>query len=218
MRNDVPAAKTRRTAFSSLLGAPDVSAARPLRPGVSTMKATLKLLYPLDEFYVQAGRALPTVARIAPHEVPEPYRQLLVHTNDMTPTLEKFHGARISIRVMEKRQQAHEYARQVVLTLNGSEHPIEFGAIVIHLQHLPGGAREQILEGKRPLGSILASNRIEHKSKPEAFIRVTSDAVMESALELEGRHELYGRRNVLSDRKGNTLADVVEILPPLSAL
>ncbi len=189
------------------------SSPNPLSWPFMVSKPIVKLFYPLDEFYEHNKSALPAVTPVAPEAVPEPQRRLLVHAFDMTPTLEEFHGGRIGIRVLSKRQSGDAYARQVVLVLNAGQ-PVEFGGIIIHLQHFPPAAREQILEGKLPLGTILATHKIQHKSSPLAFFRVTSDRVINEALGLTGAHELYGRRNVLLDERGNVLANVVEILPP----
>src|SRR5262249_966101 len=117
--------------------------------GMPGMRETA-LLYPLDEFYAQAGLALPPVQQVDGTQVPEPYRQLLVHNNDMTPTLEAFHGERIHLRVLARRLEGDAYLRQVLLILNGGIMSVEFGAIVIHLQHFPPAAREAIVEGFRP--------------------------------------------------------------------
>ena len=178
------------------------------------MNSSLSLLYPLDEFYTEAGLALPLVQRVEGLDVPEPCRQLLVHDRDMTPTLEAFHGERIHLRVLARRLDGDAYARQVVLTLNDSARAVEFGAIVIHLQHFPPAAREQVLEGRRPLGTILHDHRIAHQSRPLSFFRVTSDTLMNQALRLLEPQVLYGRRNVIWDAGENQLANIVEILPP----
>src|SRR5438309_1401373 len=82
-------------------------------------ESELRLLFPLDEFYALSGRPLPPAAQLKGEEVPEPYRQLLVHDRDMTPTLEAFHGDRIHLRVLERRIEEHALWRQVVLTLDG---------------------------------------------------------------------------------------------------
>lgn len=179
------------------------------------MNSRMRLLYPLDEFYLQAGLSLPTVCQLRGEEVPEPFKRLLVHENDMTPTLEAFHGGRLSVRVLMRRWEGNTYARHVLLTLNGSQKPVEFGAIVIHLQHLPREARDEILAERRPLGTILAEHHVAHTSHPLAFIRVTSDDRMKTALHLNGTPTLYGRRNILRDANGNVLAEIVEILPPV---
>jgi chorismate-pyruvate lyase len=178
------------------------------------MNSSLSLFYPLDQFYTAAGLALPPVHEVEGSDVPEPCRQLLVHDSDMTPTLEAFHGERIHLRVLARRLDGDAYARQVVLTLNGSARPVEFGAIVIHLQHFPPAAREEILEGYRPLGTVLHDHHIGHQSRPLSYLRVTSDGVINEALHLPESRSLYGRRNVIRDADGNELANIVEILPP----
>ena len=61
--------------------------------------------YPLTEFYARAGRPLPVPEPLAPADVPEPYRRLLVHGNDMTPTLERFHGERIVLQLIHRHTQ-----------------------------------------------------------------------------------------------------------------
>jgi chorismate-pyruvate lyase len=180
------------------------------------MDRELNLLFPLDRFYGRASLALPPVNPVPGAEVPEPYRQLLVGDHDMTPTLESFHGDRIHLQVMEREHdpKAETLTRMVVLRLIGNERPVEFGCIVIDLVLFPPDARERVLEGASPLGTILADYHIEHFSHPLAFVRVSSDALMGEVLGLTGQHVLYGRRNRLLTRQGEVLADILEILPP----
>src|SRR5690349_11936615 len=121
------------------------------------MERKLNLLFPLDRFYSQASLPLPTVIQIPGEELPDPYGRLLVGNHDMTPTLEAFHGERIHIRVIERQQDADTYGRLVVLILDECAKPVEFGAIIIHLSRFPPEARERILEGQIPLGTILAT-------------------------------------------------------------
>jgi chorismate-pyruvate lyase len=178
------------------------------------MDRELNLLFPLDRFYAPLALPLPTARRIPPEEVPDPYRRLLVGNHDMTPTLEAFHGARIQLHLLERRRDGDTLARMVALMLEGSAQPVEFGAILIYLPHFPPAARERILEGRCPLGTILATCSIEHLSRPQAFLRVVSDTRIEEALCLSGQRVLYGRRNVLLTLQNDLLADIVEILPP----
>jgi chorismate-pyruvate lyase len=178
------------------------------------MPEKVALLYPLDMFYGQAGTPLPPIDAVDGEQVPEPYRQLLVHGHDMTPTLERFHGERIHLRLLARALEGETLSRQVVLLLNESHRPVEFGAIVIYLQHFPAAAREEVLEGRRPLGTILYDHQIEHQSRPLTFIRVAPDGTMQDALQLSEARALYGRRNVIRNAEGLELADIVEILPP----
>src|SRR3954470_4498490 len=86
------------------------------------------ILYPLDELYARAGRTLPVIERIPGGQIPEPYRSLLVHESDMTPTLENHHGGGIHLKILHREQRDDFYFREVALLLRGSEKPVEFGA------------------------------------------------------------------------------------------
>src|SRR5689334_5146854 len=108
---------------------------RPFPPetGRSLPAAALPYAHPLDEFYARAGLKLPKIDRIADQDLPQPYRSLLSHEKDMTPTLEKHHGAEIHLRVLGRERRGDFYFREVVLELDGSNTPVEFGAIKMSL-------------------------------------------------------------------------------------
>lgn len=170
--------------------------------------------YPLDEFYARSGTRLPPLQLIEGQEIPEPHRSLLVHENDMTSTLENFHRERVHLKVHAREVRGEAYFRAVVLELDKSLKPVEFGCIRIELRHFPKPAREEILRAYRPLGGILRDFELEYVSRPKAFLRIASDPLINRLLNLDGAQVLYGRRNTLSDPRGNTLADILEILPP----
>lgn len=170
--------------------------------------------YPLDEFYARAGLALPRIDQITGDEMPQPYRGLLVHQNDMTPTLEKFHGGKIHIHALRTDQRDGFYFREVVLELDADDSPVEFGAIKINLALFDPSARRLILGEHLPLGQILSDCVVNHTSKPKAYLRLEADELIGGALRLEGPATLYGRRNTLFDQNGRSLAEIVEILPP----
>src|SRR5262245_16468240 len=69
--------------------------------------------HPLDEFYADLGRPLPPLEQVEAEAVPQPYRQLLVHHRDMTPTLEAFHGRDIHLRLLGRRRKGEQYFREV---------------------------------------------------------------------------------------------------------
>ena len=171
------------------------------------------MVYPLDDFYAQAGRPLPRIEVVQGADVPQPYKTLLVHKHDMTPTLRGFYGRAIHLQVLRRQQRDDFYFREVVLLLEGSGAPVEFGAIKINLSLFPPAARRHILEERLPLGQILHEHGIPHSSRPKAFLRIFSDDLINQALGLNGVQELYGRRNTLSDSVQRPLAEIVEILP-----
>ncbi|MBI3831200.1 MAG: hypothetical protein HY291_16905 [Planctomycetes bacterium] len=169
---------------------------------------------PLASFYAKAKAKLPLIEVISGEEMPEPYRGLLVHTGDMTPTLERYHKDGIHLRVLNSEVRGDSYSRNVVLLTDHGEKPIEFGAIRIDLALFPAPGREAIVEGRRPLGGILRELNLPHRSSPKAYFKLKADAAIRRAFGLKGRHVLYGRCNTLWNSAERPLAEIVEILPP----
>jgi chorismate-pyruvate lyase len=169
---------------------------------------------PLLDFYNRAGEPAPELFTINCKEMPEPYRSLLVHDDDMTPTLEKFHGERIHLRLIGREKSENSYVREVVLEAGSTNKPVEFGAIAIHLEHFPKHSQELILGESTPLGTILGSHNIDHESHPQAYFKLQADPLITEAFGLSKSTGLYGRCNVHKDLEGNHLAEIVEILPP----
>ena len=186
----------------------------PLKSQPLVAAAVLPFAYPLDEFYALARRELPPIEQIEEKDMPEPYRKLLVHQQDMTPTLEAHHGRKIFLNVISRQLRGDFYFREVILLTERIGKPVEFGAIKINLGIIPATARRLILEEQEPLGTILHDSKITHTSRPKAFLRSHADQFIKGALQLSGEHVLYGRRNTLFDAKQRPLAEIVEILPP----
>lgn len=172
------------------------------------------IVHPLDEFYARSGLALPPLQQIDPEVMPEPYKRLLVHQSDMTSTLETFHGSRVRLDVLRKEEREGSYFREVILKLEDTNKPVEFGAIRIYLGLFPPAAQALVLAEQWPLGRILKECDVPYVSSPIAFLRIASDHLINEVLRLSGAQLLYGRRNTLLDASGQPLADIVEILPP----
>ena len=176
------------------------------------------LFAPLCCFYGAAGLLALEPDILDARELPQPARRLLWHDTDMTSTLEGFFGDRIYLDVLRQEQQEAILTRQVTLRLNSSDRGVEFGAIRIDLSRLAARQKQLIREGRQPLGAILNDFDIPYESHASQFFRVKADPVMIKCLALEGPQGLYGRCNTLTYKDGTTLADVVEVLPPLCFL
>ncbi len=173
------------------------------------------ILAPLARFYERSDRRLPDVRLLDGDNIPAPYHTLLVHDADMTSTLERFHGERVRLRILESRRNGSTYEREVVLVAGNAARPVEFGAIGIMLDRFSGDVQEVILKGATPLGAILQEFAIPFVSMPQAFFEIHADDLMAEALEVAAPALLYGRRNTLITPAGETLAEIVEILPPV---
>lgn len=175
------------------------------------------LLVPLSDFYADTGRDTPVVEEVAGPDMPHPYRDLLVHDNDMTPTLEAHWGERVHLRLIDMEIDDGVLTRQVVLETDSDSEPTEFGAIRIFLDRFENDeARRLVREGRIPLGTILADYSIPHHSHPTGYFRVRCDDVIGRALGLTDRPALFGRHNILhAEDDAGPIAEVVEILPPM---
>lgn len=174
----------------------------------------IELLHPLTLFRKRDGRPLPIFEEIAGLAMPEPYRKLLVHHGDMTSRLEQFHGSPMKLRILHIERTGSEYRREVLLCAQDSGLPVEYGAIEIHLDAFPEELREQIVEGRLPLGGLLNRAHFVYSSSPRAFLRLLPDLSLSRLFGLETAAGQYGRCNVLLDHEGVELAHIVEVLRP----
>jgi hypothetical protein len=156
---------------------------------------------------------LTTLAR---DEVPPPYRDLLVHSRDMTPTLEQFYGELLELRPLRRQHDNANYRREVTLNLRATGRPVEYGVIQINLTRFSPAAAQLIIEAEKPLGAILASQAVAHMSWPLNFFRLESNSHLTEALHLDGPCTLYGRHNLLLDGLRRLLAEVIEVLAPVT--
>lgn len=173
------------------------------------------LVYPLDRFYARDAMPLPALRELPGEALPEPYRQLLVHDDDMTPTLEAWFYSDIHIEVWSRGHQGDLYLREVLLRLDRDLRPVEFGANQINLALFAPDVRRLILDEYLPLGHILKMRKIPHQGHPLGYFEVEADARLQRAFRLTGPRCLYGRRNRITDPQGRVLSDIVEILTPL---
>ena len=172
------------------------------------------LLYPLTLFCQNGGHPLPSFKVIDGAQMPEPYRSLLVHHGDMTSRLEDFHGGPVIIEVLHQERTPETYRREVVLRVEKTGLPVEYGAIEIDLAAFDGELRRLILEEHLPLGGLLNRFGIQYRSEPRAFIHLGSDPVMQRVFGMPAAHTFFGRCNLLFGEGGRLLARIVEVLRP----
>jgi hypothetical protein len=192
----------------------DLPTTVPVRETLEIVGECPKFLHLLGAFYQEMAEAPPSVAELVdPRTIPEPCRRLLAHRHDMTPTLEEYYREKADLRVLARAVDGESLFRHVVLQGAESKRPFEYGAIRIALPALAGPARRQVIECRTPLGRILRTHGISHRSCPGGFFKIQANRLMVRALALDGPRWLYGRCNCLSGEAGRVIAEVVEILP-----
>ena len=65
----------------------------------------------------------------------------------------------------------------------------------------------------KPLGKLLEEHKIDYISNPRGYFKLKSDNLMSEILKCPLSEYLYGRCNKITDNKGYTIADIVEVLP-----
>jgi hypothetical protein len=138
--------------------------------------------------------------------MPQPYRALLAHENDMTQTLQTYHGEETVLKVHQSKHDGTDYLREVSLVLAPSGTAVEYGAICLHLA---------ILDNTRPLGALIASQQLKVTHNPGPYFSVQPDARILDLLSLKQASTLYGRCNTIRLSDDTPIAQVVEILPLL---
>ena len=171
------------------------------------------LQYPLDELYERFGRDMPEMLARKGDEVPEPYRSLLVHDCDMTPTLGSFHASPIYVTAINSFTENGFYYREVLLSSCKNDRPLLYGAIKINLSLLPEKGAQKVLGEIEPFGGILHECKVPHSSKPSGYFEVSAGDFIADQLNVPVGSLLFGRRNTLYSKKLEPLAEIVEILP-----
>jgi len=172
----------------------------------------LNPLYPLDLVYRRAGVITPNVSVVAPEDIPLPYRSLLVHDSDMTLTLERHFGGRVTLRPLSTFTNGTSYFRRVLLVQEYSGQPVEMGAIRMKLEAFGTTLRRRILRNEVPLGRILRDGKFDYVSRVKAFLAIEPNPEMMGVFWMREPRLLYGRRTELI-RKNTKIGDIVEVLP-----
>jgi hypothetical protein len=171
--------------------------------------APLRRLHGRDSSSPLQPSALPAEA------MPQPYRALLAHENDMTQTLQTYHGEETVLKVHQSKHDGTDYLREVSLVLAPSGSAVEYGAICLHLAPFSDTMREAILDNTRPLGALIASQQLKVTHNPGPYFSVQPDARILDLLSLKQASTLYGRCNTIRLSDDTPIAQVVEILPLL---
>jgi len=146
-------------------------------------------------------------------EIPEPYRSLLVHDDDMTSTLERFHGSPIWLDVLRVGPHGKRYVREVVLWRERDRRPVEYGMLEADIEAYPEALRPAVLAGERPLGFLLNDANVAFRSNRLGLFRVAVECTAGLLPQGTGGEFRYGRYNELLTAEGRSLAKIIEILP-----
>ena len=155
-----------------------------------------------------------TTVEVPTGDLPQPYYRLLVHSHHMTVTVEDYYRSRVDVRVLASRRGGNEYARKILLSAHDTGRVVQFGLVRINLGVCPEPVRNEILEGKTPLGRVLIQHNMLRRIEPVAFLRVSLAREMADWFGAEPGTTTFGRLGVIytGDRPA---VEVLEILAPV---
>lgn len=167
---------------------------------------SLFALFPRGD-YLRAWQA------VAGEQVPQPYRDLLVHEYHMTVTVEAHHGAPVDVKVLHVNRNDDAYARMILLSLQGSGKIVQFGIMRIHFRYCDEAVRQEILAENKPLGRILIEHDVLRRIEPTAFLRITPGPVMMHWFDLKQPATTYGRLALIHCNE-QPAVELLEIVAP----
>jgi hypothetical protein len=152
---------------------------------------------------------------LAATNVPEPARQLLVHSHDMTSTLASFHESPLRVEVLQRQREGDLYLREVFLRTVPVDAIVEYGIIAIALEQFTPVQQDAVQAGQVPLGGLLHRFKLAFESAPIGFFSAPGTALTRTPLATSTDAMCFGRFNRLTKQTGEPLAWILEILPPV---
>jgi hypothetical protein len=154
---------------------------QPARRAGPDLPALFGLFPPADD--------VPQYTLVHGPDVPEPYHGLLVHEHHMTVTVESFYNNLVDVRVLERVKTAADYARKILLTLQGSGRVVQFG--------------------------IMREHNVLRRIEPTAYLRVTPGAAMMQWFGLAAPLPTYGRLALIHCNE-QPAVELLEIVAPIT--
>lgn len=179
------------------------------------MIPSLDLLHRLIRIFYSTPDALGHFTAESQEQLPKHFAKLLAHHEHMTVTVEAFHGCPVDVEVLETKWQSPIYCRKILLRKSTDQTPVQFGLVRLDTSVLAPQVRDEIIDGKIPLGRVLIQHNVMRKVQLETLWRI------EASQELAGHFNrttlpiaTYGRTAII--HFGNTPAlELLEIVAPM---
>jgi chorismate-pyruvate lyase len=146
-------------------------------------------------------------------QVPQPYHELLVHDQHMTVTLERFHSQRVHLTVLARRRQENDYARMILLSLEGSGEIVEFGTVRMDLSCVSEAVRAAIVAGRTPLGRVLIEHNVLRHIDPIGYLRIAPSQQLRAWFNAPDTDPIFGRVAIITCN-GQPAVQLLEIVRP----
>ena len=156
-----------------------------------------------------------SATHVAAKLAPEPYKSMLVHEHHMTVTMEEYHGCKVEVRVLERKEVEGLYCRKILLVKEGTDDVVQFGIVRFNLEYVMPAVREEILSEQIPLGRVLINHNVLRHIDFGALLKIEAGPGLARHFQMDEGGETYGR---LATIFCNHLpaVDLLEISSPLA--
>lgn len=148
---------------------------------------------------------------VAPDDIPQPFRTLLVHEKHMTLTLTAHYGAFLELNVREMHYEGSLYSRKISLTIPRDHEVVEYGLIRLDLRYVPQTVWPEIFQQRTPMGELLLRHNILQRVQPKWFLRLEAQSSVLSWIGAKTACPLFGRLGTIYCN-GEPAVEVLEIV------
>ena len=154
------------------------------------------------------------VEHIPSATTPEPYRSMLVHEHHMTVTMENYHQCAVDVKVLDSHLDGESYTRKILLSKQGTSQVVQFGIVRFNFETVTAAVKEEILNGKTPLGRVLIQHNVLRHIDLGAILRISTGERLAQHFACEQGTLTYGRlATIFCNNK--PAVDLLEISAPL---
>lgn len=155
----------------------------------------------------------PEMVLLPGDEIPAVSRELLVHDEHMTVTVERFLSEPVRLHVLQQIQTDSHYSRAILLSGSESGRLIQFGIVRIDLTTVGDAVRQEIQAGVTPLGRILIEHDVMRSIHPSYYLKITPTGEMMALLKLADASPIYGRLATIMTHSHPAI-EVLEVVAP----
>lgn len=168
----------------------------------------------------EGGKALlGDVKHVPAGLLPESYRQLLAHYQHMTVTMESYHGAPVSVEVLDRSLSGLIYSREILLRLESEGRfpkgtVVQYGLVRFDLQYVTEMVRNDLLSESIPLGRVLITHNVLRHIDLGALLEIRCGPSLADHFGVPNGELTYGRlATIFCNRE--PAVDLLEISRPL---
>jgi chorismate-pyruvate lyase len=146
-------------------------------------------------------------------DCPSAYQQMLAHEAHMTVTVERRHGCKVDVEVLETADEPGHYLRKILLRRQSDRRVVQFGIVRLALEPLDTEVREEILSQQIPLGRVLIEHGVMRQVQLNALWQVACGADLAGYFDVPPGHRTFGR-TALIFCNGEPAVELLEIVAP----